>query len=118
MRWRLAALPLRWQALAEQQSNTEQRSKREAGTDPCRRLDIGGLRIIARKKPAERRADDEAEAEGGPDKPHPLGSVFWLCNIGDIGVRRSDVPGACARQRARRVEHPQRRRAADPKIRQ
>ena len=66
--------------------------------------------------PAERRAEDEAHAEGGADEAHALGALLVRGRVGDVGLGRADVRAARAGDDARREEDPEAPREAEEEV--
>ena len=72
----------------------------------------GRADVPLREHAADGRAEDEPEAEGRSEHPHPLRAVLRRRHVGDVSLRRRDVAARDAVEDAARKQHPERRRRA------
>ncbi len=89
---------------------------RKTGGEEGRPGEIGRGRIGAGEHAAQCRPHGEAEAEGGADHAHALGAALGRRHVGDISLRRRNVPCPRAGQEPRAEQHPQLPREAEPDI--
>ncbi len=98
VRRRAVVRSIRRQRFGQQHQRRNEVHERQRRGEERRRL----IAPLA-EEPAERRAEDESQAERRADHPHPLRTVLGGRRIGDEGLRRRDVgaghPGQASRRR-------------------
>jgi hypothetical protein len=97
----------------DQQCDQRQRSGRDS------RQKIAGhavLRAEVRKDSAERRSENESHPECCSDDPHPFGAILGRGLVGDVGLRRSDIRAARARNDTRQKQDREAAREGEKKV--
>ena len=88
--------------------------REEAGRERHRRRDEHRRAVApVRKQPADRRTEDEAEAEAGADHAHAAGAALLGGDVGDVRRGRREVRAADAGERAADEEPGERGREAE-----
>ena len=78
----------------------------EVGERQPRRHEPGGRRPeVVRRQPADRGADDEPEAEGGPDDPHPARPLRRRRDVRHVSLGCGNVAAGESRDDPREKQH-------------
>jgi hypothetical protein len=87
--------------LAQREDAEEKGEKRQAGGD-----EAGVAETVLRQKPAERRSDDEAQADARSHPAHIARPLGGSGDVGDVGLGGGDGAGEEPAEDARREHQP------------